>query len=276
MTKMLRFLGMGSTKLGFVMLVSMIGIFYYTFIFAIHEQDFALGLNPCYNTGITSAGANPSGVDCIGGWGEYGRLWDWLNPFFWTQPLYAICMLGIQTLAMIPQFWLAKKGKIGKKILYANVFTSMLFRASYSYQDVTTTMFASLASWNPLFTALLILQKAPIGWSLDGSDFHVQYFRYLVSFEPMVWLYFVLMFWTVFPVIVWLKNKLFTKVTIPKIEKIVPMTRKDEIIADLCVIWIAVVVFYGINSFVNGGYLLQICHSWQTFNQCYPGVHLPW
>jgi len=267
-------LGMGSTFFGFLLLVSIAGIIWYTFVYAIHEQDFQLNLIPCYQD-----------TGCIGGWGEYGRLWGLLNPFFYTQPFYAFNLLVVQIAAVLPQLWLVKKGKLSRNLVYFNIFTSMLFRAGYSQQDVTTTMFAPLASYNPIFSLLFIFQKFGIGWTWNLSDGHWAYMANLTSFEPFVWLYFLLMLWFFLPIVVWIKNTFFKNRFNWKFPTILKLETKatdirTQLVEFITAAWLSAVIFLAINSVVSGGYLLQICHPWQLnqlqfYNQCTTWITLP-
>ncbi len=263
-----RRLGMGSLFCGFLLIVSVIGILWYTFIHTVVEADFIFGLPPWG----------------IGGWGEYGRLWDWLNPFFYKQPFYAWNLLIVQVLVVLPQFWLVKKGRLSRNLVYFNIFTSFLFRAGYSAQDVTATVFAPLASINPIFTLFFIFQKFGIGWTWNLSDSHWLYMVYLTSFEPFVWAYELLMLWTFLPVIVWMRNTFFKdRFNMKPSKKLVVFPEqkdvKSALIEFVVIAYLSLIVFFAIDSFINGGYLLQICHPWQLgtkgFDQCTNLITLP-
>ncbi len=233
-------------------------------------QDFTLP--------ITAAGSGAG--NCIGGWGEYGRLWVLLNPFFYTQPSYAYNLLVVQILAVLPQLWLVKKGRLSRNLVYFNIFTSFLFRAGYSAQDVTTTVFAPLASINPLFTLLFVFQKMALGWGwLGASDFHWSYMNYLTGFEPFVWLYGLLVFWAFVPVIIWMRNTFFKERFHWKIPAFKLRKGYDE---RSFLLWsgeLAVLAFFFIDHIINGGYILQFCHPWQLgtkgFDQCNTWITLP-
>ncbi len=141
----------------------------------------------------------------------YGRLWYLLNPFFQQPAQWALMTALVYLLALIPQAWLVKKGKLSRSIVILNVFSALLFRVLHAQQDMTVIMFAPLATVNPLFSLGFILQKVALGWSWDLSDPYMQGWFAQVRNAPNVvgvMAYWLLLFWFLFPIAFYIRKRL--------------------------------------------------------------------
>jgi hypothetical protein len=137
----------------------------------------------------------------------YGRLWYFLNPYFWNSQLYSIISAVSYTLIIAPQVWLAKKGKINKWVIVLNILTAIMLRMNQSSQDLTVIAFAPLATINPLFGGLLILQKLAVGFSWNLSDpFFIDWVAQARG-NPWQITYVYLIAWFLFPMVVWAKGR---------------------------------------------------------------------
>jgi len=136
----------------------------------------------------------------------YGRLWYLLNPFFQQWQLYSLTTVLIYTAIILPQVWLAKRGKIPWSLIILNIVTVIFFRRVQSTQDMTVIAFAPLASINPIFSLLLVAQKMAVGWSWNLQDPYFQDWTYQVHNNPFQISYFMLILWFVLPIAVWLKR----------------------------------------------------------------------
>lgn len=152
----------------------------------------------------------------------YGLIWTWLNPFYWTNEKYKWAILIIQFAVMIPQYYLAKKGKLNWRMLHLLLFSTIYFRLMGVFQEVTPVIFAPFATINPLFSGLLLIQKYPF-WSLipSFSDVHFQcsYLGQCVSYtvdrqiflhgalNPDIATHALVLFWLVAPVYAWWKKR---------------------------------------------------------------------
>jgi hypothetical protein len=137
----------------------------------------------------------------------YGRLWYFLNPYFWKSYLYSIISAVSYTLIILPQIWLVKKGKINSWVVVLNIMTAIMFRMNQSNQDLTVIAFAPLATINPLFSILLIVQKMALGFSWNLSDpFWIDWVAQTRG-NPWQITYVYLIGWFFFPILVWMKGR---------------------------------------------------------------------
>jgi hypothetical protein len=137
----------------------------------------------------------------------YGRLWYFLNPYFWNSHLYSIISAITYTAIILPQIYLVKKKKINAWVVVLNVLTAVMFRMNQSSQDLTVIAFAPLATINPLFSLLLVAQKLAIGFSWNLSDpFFVDWVAQARG-NPWQITYVYLIGWFFSPILVWMKSR---------------------------------------------------------------------
>jgi hypothetical protein len=137
----------------------------------------------------------------------YGRLWYFLNPYFWNSHLYSIISAVSYTAIILPQIWLVKKKKINAWVVVLNILSAIMFRMNQSSQDLTVIAFAPLATINPLFSILLVIQKLAVGFSWNLSDpFWIDWVAQTRG-NPWQITYVYLIAWFVFPILVWLKQR---------------------------------------------------------------------
>jgi len=142
----------------------------------------------------------------------YGALWYVLNPFFQNWKIYSITTVIIYAGIIAPQIYLAKKGKISPWIVLLNIMSAVFFRVNQTSQDMTVIAFAPLATINPWFGALLILQKMAVGFSWNLSDPYFGTWVNQARGDPWEMPYLFLIGWFVFPLMVWAKGHVkFTK-----------------------------------------------------------------
>ncbi len=142
----------------------------------------------------------------------YGVLWYALNPFFRNWQIYSVTTLLIYTAIILPQIYLAKKGKINSWVILLNIMSVIFFRTNQTSQDITVIAFAPLATMNPWFGALLILQKMAIGFSWNLSDPYWGTWVNQTRGNPWEMPYMFLIAWFVLPMMVWAKGHVkFTK-----------------------------------------------------------------
>ena len=145
----------------------------------------------------------------------YGALWYLLNPFFEHPQLWSLMTMSIYLAAIAPQIWLMRKGKLDRIVVFLNIFSAILFRAFHAQQDVTVIMFAPLATVNPLFSILLIVQKFAFGWSWDFSDSHwtnmtgqLDNCSALRTNCQGIFVYWLLAFWLFFPIGIYARTRI--------------------------------------------------------------------
>jgi hypothetical protein len=149
-----------------------------------------------------------------------------LNPLYWTNLPYEAYIVGVIALQVGVNWYLVKKGKMGKVPFYLGWGTSVMWMRASTFQNVTVTAFAPMATIWPILTLLLVLQKLPLGWSwpvqdnphwqcaFNGtqpySDVSSQYGLQCSSpavrwdpFLPYLYSYFILGFWVIYPIVVW-------------------------------------------------------------------------
>jgi hypothetical protein len=137
----------------------------------------------------------------------YGRLWYFLNPYFWNSQLYSIVSAVSYTLIILPQIWLVKKGKINPWVIVLNILSAIMFRMNQSNQDLTVIAFAPLATINPLFSILLVAQKLAVGFSWNLSDpFWIDWVAQARG-NPWQITYVYLIGWFFLPILVWMKGR---------------------------------------------------------------------
>jgi hypothetical protein len=152
----------------------------------------------------------------------YGLLWAWINPLYWGGEVYKWIILGIQLGVMIPQYWLAKKGKLNWHMLHLMLFTTIYFRLMGVFQEVTAVIFQPFATLNPAASLLLLLQKYPF-WTIipNLADPHYQCsilgqcIDYTVNrniwftgaLNPDIATHLVIVFWLIAPMYVWFKKR---------------------------------------------------------------------
>lgn len=103
----------------------------------------------------------------------YGALWVWLNPFYGTQLPYKLYTMGFLFAAQaIMWYFFVRKGRVSKLLFYSSWFINVIWIANSAQQDITVTAFAPLISVYPILVLFPILQKLPVGWSLNLSDPH--------------------------------------------------------------------------------------------------------
>lgn len=106
----------------------------------------------------------------------YGVAWSWLNPgwtgiraFQYLNPtFYSWYILAFQMGATAVMFWLVKKGKMNRRMVYLYMATTIFYRNMTVFQEITPTIFLPFASINPLFTLGFLIQKYPF-WTLVPS-----------------------------------------------------------------------------------------------------------
>jgi hypothetical protein len=152
----------------------------------------------------------------------YGMVWTWMNPYYWITNLYKWVVLGGQLLVMVPMYYLAKKGKLNWTMLHLLLFTTIYFRLMGVFQEVSAVLFAPLATLNPVFSLILLVQKIPF-WSFPPTltDPHYlcsglgQCVGYTVdrviflhgALNPDIATHFVIAFWLIAPIYVWWKRR---------------------------------------------------------------------
>jgi hypothetical protein len=154
----------------------------------------------------------------------YGILWYILNPLYWTKRLYPMIVFTEWAIVTVVEWKvLAKNRGLVKLQIYSTMFLMML----HAQQDVTVIMFAPLAILNLGFIGLEILQKIPFPgtpqWACafqgTGTDANAYLYpclsnsTHFLSFSHVYALtYIVLVFWAVFPLILWFKGGPVSKI----------------------------------------------------------------
>lgn len=168
--------------------------------------------------------------DWVQGKVPYGILWVWLNPLYWTNLPYEAYIVGVIALQTYVNWYLVKKGKLGKVPFYMGWITSVIWMRASTFQNVTVTAFAPAAAVWPILTLLLVLQKLPVGWSWPlqnnahwdcafngtqpysdvGSPHGLQCSSAAVRWNfglPYVYSYGILGFWVIYPLVCWVLKK---------------------------------------------------------------------
>lgn len=152
----------------------------------------------------------------------YGIVWAWMNPLYWGGEAYKWIILGIQIGVMIPQYWLAKKGRLNWHMLHLLLFTTIYFRLMGVFQEVTLVIFQPFATFNPAVSLLLLIQRYPF-WTLIPSftdphylcsalgqcvDYTVNRQIWLTgALNPDIATHLVILFWLIAPMYAWFKKR---------------------------------------------------------------------
>lgn len=113
----------------------------------------------------------------------YSPVWFWLNPNANTDLPYRLYLAAFEAIAfgaMIQMVrWKPKSGlwtPLPFKVAFVNILVVMIFVMIHWQENITVVAFAWVAYWLwPWF--FTILQKAPIGWSWNFQDAHVDCLR---------------------------------------------------------------------------------------------------
>jgi hypothetical protein len=148
----------------------------------------------------------------------YGYLWYLLNPLYWTKKIYPIIVFIEWAIVTLIE-WKVLKNNRG--LVKLQIFSTMFLMMLHAQQDVTVIMFAPLAILNLGFIGLEILQKIPFPWTQQwqcafygtGTDANAYQFpclansTHFLTFSHVYALtYIVLVFWAVFPLVIWFKS----------------------------------------------------------------------
>jgi len=158
----------------------------------------------------------------------YGHLWFLLNPWYWTDLLYRLYLLGAIIFPMfLVQLWFVRTGRLNIKWLIYGQLQNIAWFYLHGFQNITVTAFGPLATIYPALILLDVFQKVPFGWSWNLSDPHWQcafggitlYFQYKghpvgvcdpnkFQFGSAYFVYYVMdFFWFFIPLGVWMLHK---------------------------------------------------------------------
>jgi hypothetical protein len=151
----------------------------------------------------------------------YSPLWVVLNPFFgndWAYRIYTMAFLFAAQAFM--WYFFVRKKRITKLLFYAAWMTDLIWIANSIQQNITVIALAPLIMVYPWFVIFPILQKLPVGWSLNLTDPHwtcafgtairtpectnvAGRLLYIGSGNFIGAANLILAFWVVFPLVLW-------------------------------------------------------------------------
>jgi hypothetical protein len=159
-------------------------------------------------------------IDYKAGDVPYGRLWTWLNPYYWTQQPYIFLVTLITGAIYLVEYKLMKMGKINRTLLILNLFCTVFFSATHVFQEDTTVVLGPLVSINPLFLIPMILQKFPFGWSLlpwQSTNWNCGINGVCIGFGVLnsrldiarsdFFTHIAIVFWMAMPLMIWWRNR---------------------------------------------------------------------
>jgi hypothetical protein len=134
----------------------------------------------------------------------YGFLWYIFNPIHTDRFIWTLTTVGIYFVMLTIQLRQVRKGRLSKWMVYLGLVGVLFCELQAVQRDVTVIMFAPLASMNPLWVIPMFLQKfgfnhimweqlTPAKAGIPIGPPAIFEFQYVV-----------LLFWFVFPVVVWL------------------------------------------------------------------------
>jgi len=174
----------------------------------------------------------------------YGVLWTWLNPLYWTNLPYLIGLFVIYAVIFKVQCVFVKRGRLNKNLVWMNLFSVLFLFVIHAQQNVTIIMLGPFVALSPLVLIPIMLQKLPIGWSLNFQDPHwncafngssnaTDWYQPCLSnsvhlniFHIYSLSYLVILFWVIFPLLLWLKAWRHKRMIVGKVEQ-----RKKALIA---------------------------------------------
>lgn len=144
----------------------------------------------------------------------YGWLWYLFNPIHNDRFIWGITTLAVYFTMLKIQFAQVRKGRIAKWLVYLNLGGVLFSQMIGVTRDISVIMFAPLVSWNPLFLIPMVLQKFGFNrtmWEqLNFGKIGLPFGNPVLGGTPGIFevQYVILLFWFVFPPIVWLVKRL--------------------------------------------------------------------